>query len=430
MGLADELGITEADVDPKQLAMGIDIEFEHTDDAELAKQIALDHLAEIPDYYSRLKKMEDEAEAPKGDYMDANQNPYSENVSVAEYLSGKSPLFRITEARKYIKDPSQAPPGAKVKRGDKGGYYYDTDGGSVSKPSDPLEDIDSLADDEKQALADKAQKVLQSPNASDASKKKAMDILDRIGDYEGVEVTTGDQIFDFLMKGAQVTDKAIGQFIGFLVDKGLISPDDAEDTAKFLNDTADKVSGGETASEKELRQIIDQFLAKKEEACKGDKVKETKLADDKLDLEIKKADDGEYHWFDKNGADYGVGHPSTGQPASQAMDNMEKDAELSGGKAENLSVSEYLSGKSPLFGEAKGRKKEQSVEIELSAPAEPPRKYSSIYIDEKENGWAVECNKKGYAWGEPEGRAEYIVGSLEEAIAVIQKTFAETPVEQ
>ena len=42
----------------KQLDMGEPIEHEHTKDHELAKDIALQHLDEIPDYYTRLKKME------------------------------------------------------------------------------------------------------------------------------------------------------------------------------------------------------------------------------------------------------------------------------------------------------------------------------------------------------------------------------------
>jgi len=50
------------DFDQKELKMGIKIEMEHTDDAELAKEIAMDHLTEFPDYYSRLEKMEKEAE--------------------------------------------------------------------------------------------------------------------------------------------------------------------------------------------------------------------------------------------------------------------------------------------------------------------------------------------------------------------------------
>jgi hypothetical protein len=45
----------------KQLDMGEPIEHEHTKDHDLARDIALQHLDEIPDYYIRLKKMEADA---------------------------------------------------------------------------------------------------------------------------------------------------------------------------------------------------------------------------------------------------------------------------------------------------------------------------------------------------------------------------------
>jgi hypothetical protein len=60
-GLADK--DTPDEFDPKQLKMGIRVEMEHTDDPKLAREIAIDHLKEIPDYYSRLAEMEKEAEA-------------------------------------------------------------------------------------------------------------------------------------------------------------------------------------------------------------------------------------------------------------------------------------------------------------------------------------------------------------------------------
>jgi len=60
-GEANEKSISEKDVDPEQLRMGVEVEFEHTTDPETAKRIALDHLAEIGDYYSRLAKMEADA---------------------------------------------------------------------------------------------------------------------------------------------------------------------------------------------------------------------------------------------------------------------------------------------------------------------------------------------------------------------------------
>lgn len=44
--------------DPKELAMGIDVETEHLPYRSIAEKIAKDHLAELPDYYTRLKKME------------------------------------------------------------------------------------------------------------------------------------------------------------------------------------------------------------------------------------------------------------------------------------------------------------------------------------------------------------------------------------
>jgi hypothetical protein len=55
-GLADK-GAPE-DLDPKQLELGIGVEMEHTDDKAVAKEIALDHLTEDPEYYSKLKTIE------------------------------------------------------------------------------------------------------------------------------------------------------------------------------------------------------------------------------------------------------------------------------------------------------------------------------------------------------------------------------------
>jgi hypothetical protein len=44
----------------KEFEMGMSVEKEHTDDVEIAKEVAMDHLVELPDYYTRLKKMEEE----------------------------------------------------------------------------------------------------------------------------------------------------------------------------------------------------------------------------------------------------------------------------------------------------------------------------------------------------------------------------------
>lgn len=46
----------EQDVDEKQLKVGIEVEKEHTTDENVAKEIAIDHLTEDPQYYTKLIK--------------------------------------------------------------------------------------------------------------------------------------------------------------------------------------------------------------------------------------------------------------------------------------------------------------------------------------------------------------------------------------
>src|SRR5712692_7238150 len=58
-GLADGKPITEYDLE--ELLMGIKIEREHTRESFIALEIAMDHLERIPDYYSRLRRLEREA---------------------------------------------------------------------------------------------------------------------------------------------------------------------------------------------------------------------------------------------------------------------------------------------------------------------------------------------------------------------------------
>jgi hypothetical protein len=57
-GLADKAHKKPSDFDPKQIAMGVKVEQEHTPDPKKAKEIAMDHLTEFPKYYTALDKME------------------------------------------------------------------------------------------------------------------------------------------------------------------------------------------------------------------------------------------------------------------------------------------------------------------------------------------------------------------------------------
>lgn len=59
-GKSDGKDITKYDL--KQILLGIKIEQEHTTNKMMALEITMDHLEEIPDYYTRLIEMEEEAE--------------------------------------------------------------------------------------------------------------------------------------------------------------------------------------------------------------------------------------------------------------------------------------------------------------------------------------------------------------------------------
>ncbi len=57
-GFADGKPITNFDL--RELLGGIKFEREHTSDSMLALEMAMDHLERIPDYYTRLSRMERE----------------------------------------------------------------------------------------------------------------------------------------------------------------------------------------------------------------------------------------------------------------------------------------------------------------------------------------------------------------------------------
>ena len=47
-------------INKEELKKGIDVEMEHTSNRKIALRIALDHLTELSDYYTRLAKMKKE----------------------------------------------------------------------------------------------------------------------------------------------------------------------------------------------------------------------------------------------------------------------------------------------------------------------------------------------------------------------------------
>ncbi len=78
----------------KQLDMGEPIEHEHTQDHNLARDIALQHLDEIPDYYTRLKKMEADAKKHHKKFKDVKEETASGDENLGDWFrksSGRDP---------------------------------------------------------------------------------------------------------------------------------------------------------------------------------------------------------------------------------------------------------------------------------------------------------------------------------------------------
>jgi hypothetical protein len=78
----------------KELDMGAKVELEHTSHPDLATEISLDHLWEIPDYYTRLRKMEEEARTELG--------LEDEHEEVAESINRNEMLTEAAVHRRYL----------------------------------------------------------------------------------------------------------------------------------------------------------------------------------------------------------------------------------------------------------------------------------------------------------------------------------------
>ena len=79
-----------------QLEMGIPIEHEHTQDKVLATDIALQHLDEIPDYYTRLKKMEADAKKHHKKFKDVKEHCGCEEDDAVEELEDELKSLKDT----------------------------------------------------------------------------------------------------------------------------------------------------------------------------------------------------------------------------------------------------------------------------------------------------------------------------------------------
>lgn len=84
-GVADKMSASQFNKD--QLRKGIVVEMEHTDNPLIAEEIAMDHLAEDPQYYSKLALIHDEVYGPKKNPLKEGKSNeiISENISKLEH---------------------------------------------------------------------------------------------------------------------------------------------------------------------------------------------------------------------------------------------------------------------------------------------------------------------------------------------------------
>lgn len=77
-GLAD--AFSPHDFNPEQLKIGIKHELEHTEDSRLAREIAMDHLAEDPMYYQKLKQIEESIKIFVYSFLDEHWDQHLDKV--------------------------------------------------------------------------------------------------------------------------------------------------------------------------------------------------------------------------------------------------------------------------------------------------------------------------------------------------------------
>ena len=139
----------------KQLDMGIPIEHEHTKDKTLATYISLQHLDEIPDYYTRLKKMEASAKKEHKKFKDVKEA--TDGIKAKDYKGRLDKWFNdggwVQTGGKYDGKPCAKQPGQTTKP-----YCRDPD------------DRATMDEDERNRRAAKKRKEDPNPNRSGEAK--------------------------------------------------------------------------------------------------------------------------------------------------------------------------------------------------------------------------------------------------------------------
>jgi hypothetical protein len=99
-------GFSEKDADPKQVAMGMEVEKEHSSNPVIRKKITLDHIAEFPTYYTGLDKMEKSMKKQAEDMT--TQNILHHNGDPKDDNSAKKNLLNVNRVIRLAMSPNKA----------------------------------------------------------------------------------------------------------------------------------------------------------------------------------------------------------------------------------------------------------------------------------------------------------------------------------
>jgi hypothetical protein len=122
--LAKKHGVSLKEIQ-KQIEIGTKVEFEHTSDKNNARITALQHLDELPNYYTKLKKMETQKES--NIVRDANGNVYAEFIDIINSgtIEEENPCWKgYTQVGMKTKNGKEVPNCVPVKKGVKKAKGY------------------------------------------------------------------------------------------------------------------------------------------------------------------------------------------------------------------------------------------------------------------------------------------------------------------
>jgi len=251
-GLADDK--VAAEFDPEQIAMGIKVEMEHTDDPKIALEIAMDHLTEIPDYYTHLDKMEKDVETNGAGSTDPI-NPsgclppemYGDEESVGDRdneLSDELLGYKPHNVQDYATEEMDYA----AREKDYWNKEYHKQDQEKEHPLADILDTDGTEDDlSKQNTGEKGvNRALEGQNLAeeDGFDEYAGEIGDRYQDGEGNQFTVRDKVNGGVTLQGQGGEKEIAtRDIGFLkklseekvVKKEIITEEQIKTARQALN---------------------------------------------------------------------------------------------------------------------------------------------------------------------------------------------------